>query len=330
MLLTPKTPLYLPPVGTLIPVAYNDSAIQYAGRWVDTGSGKWSGWASSAISITVSGTLYIDVTCSVVDVNTSDYCAIGYAIDNNPSELTMITLTSAPHIFSGSLVGSIPLSDTGSHVVTIQIMGVYASQYATTNKITLTKLQIDANGNYSPGYTGTVKLQVVGDSWAAGYNGWTRLLDRNYFEYLCTATPGFQITHMTPQYKYDYAGNINTTDPTFAGIVIMFGVNEYNAGVSTAQFKTNMLALIDEIRLRQPTAKIIMVRTPSHGALNYGQYGTVQSEIPALRTNTYYYSTTSLDASLATLWLDAGHLNATGKTIIADALTDYLKTTIGL
>ena len=325
----PRVLLYQPP-GTIRQIGYNDAAIQYSGRWIDTGSGKWSGWASSAISITVSGTLFVDVVCSVIDINATDYCAILYTIDNNPSELTGITLTSAAHIFSGSLVGSIPLSDTGSHVVTIQIMGVYASQYATTNKMTLTKLQIDSNGSYLSGYQGTVNLQVVGDSWAAGYNGWTRLLDRNYFKYNCVATPGFQITHMTPQYKYNYSGSINTTDPTFAGIVIMFGVNEYNAGVSTAQFKTNMLALIDEIRLRQPTAKIIMVRTPSHGALDYGQYGTVLSEIPALRTNTYYYSTTSLDASLAAHWLDAGHLNATGKTIIANALSDYLKTPIGL
>lgn len=323
-------------VGATRPITYNDSRLQYLGRWNDTGTGKWQGWPSGEICFTVSGVTSIDVLVSVVDANATDSTLLGYVIDNSPSEVILLVPTSAAHIFSGNLVVTVPLPDTGIHNITLKPLGYgYASGYAATCKCIFQGLRLAVTGIVTEWVQGSVPVQFVGDSWAAAYNGWTRLVDRGHFLYDAVAVPGYQMTNIKPQYKYNYSGVVNSSDPNYSAIILMFGVNEYNAGVTTATYQTNMLALIDEIRLRQSSAKIVMVIEPDNVLASkiYSQYSTVINAIPGLRTNTYVCNLASIQSSLQNYWLadgTGGHLDYRGKPIAAAFIDDYLKTTLGL
>lgn len=321
-----------PNVGETQTIPYSDSRITRLGRWTDTGTGVFSGWSSSQLIFTVRGTNFVNVICDIRDTNSTDYSLIAYSIDNDPANLSSITLSEKDQIISGTKSGTIPMPNLGTHTVTVQIMGAYTSQYENTSRISVKAIQLSVPGTLSTWTQGTVNLQTIGDSWTAAYNGMTRLLDRAYFKIYSVATPGITMAAMRPQYAFDYYTSLNTSDPVMAGIVIMYSVNEYNGDVTTEQFKTNMLALIDLVRFKQPTAKIILVRTPSNTAANklYGQYGAVMSEISGIRANTFYFDTSSFDEELVGKWHDEWHLNAEGKVLLMSALEKYLKTTVGL
>lgn len=313
-------------------IPYSDSRITRLGRWTDTGTGIFSGWSSSQLVFTVRDTNFVNVICDIEDSNSTDYSLIAYNIDNDPANLSSISLSGKDQIISGTKSGTIPMPNLEKHTVTVQVMGKYTSQYENTSRISVKAIELSVLGTLSEWTQGAVNLQTIGDSWTAAYNGMTRLLDRAYFKIYSVATPGITMAAMRQQYGFDYYTSLNTSDPVMAGIVIMYGVNEYNQNVTTEQFKNNLLSLIDLVKYKQPTAKIVLVRTPSNLALNklYGQYGAVMSEITGVRANTFYFDSSSIDDQLIGSWQDEWHLNADGKILLMSALEKYLKTTVGL
>lgn len=316
-------------------IPYTDARFLYLGRWNDSGTGKWTGWPSPEICFTVSGVTYIDVLCGVIDANSTDSAALWYVIDNAPNEINTSLGTGVASIFTGTIVLRVPIPDTGTHTVTLKPVGYgYSAGYAGSCQCEFKGLLLAGNGILTAWAQGSVLVQVVGDSWASAYNGWTRLIDRAHFKYDCVAIPGYTLSSIKPLYKYNYSGVVNTSDPTYAAIVLMFGVNEYNASVSTSTYQANMLALIDEIRLRQPTAKIVMVIEPDNvlaGKL-YSQYSSVINTITGLRSNTYACNLSSIQVSVQNYWLadgTGGHLDYRGKPIAAAFVDSYLKATLG-
>lgn len=124
-------------------------------------------------------------------------------------------------------------------------------------------------------------------------------------------------------YLYDYTGILNTTDITPNAIVVSFGVNDYNAGVTVGAFQTSLLSLVDKIQAKQSGVKIFLVRIPNNGALLYGQYLTAMNNVAGLRTNIIVGDTTSLDSQVD--WMsDNAHLGGNGKVL----LKDFLETTL--
>lgn len=322
--------------GNVASIPYTDARIQYQGRWIDSGTGMWSGWPSAQCIFKVAGVTALNIIAHLTDANTNGRGVVQYSIDNADNDLSQYGLTTQAQIFTGLVVIQIVIPDTGEHTVLIDFAGWYTLQYAGTNRLEIREIQINSSGTLSAWTQGSVNLQTIGDSWTAAYNGWTRLLDRAHFKINSVAVPGFKASDLKPQYKYDYSGHVNTSDPAFAGIVVMFGVNEYLAGVTTATFKTDMLALVDEIRLRQAAPiPIVLVALPDNtnaGKL-YSTYKTVLTEITAMRAQTYVCDLSTLSASLANFWLadgTDGHLDYRGKPIVAAYLDGYLKTTIGI
>ena len=326
--------------GNVSHYAYNDTVFQWNGRWLTSATGKWSAWPSSHLIFNVSGTLSFRVLLDLLDAYIDGvYHArtiLMWSIDGTPYEASSVLFTDYTSIFTGQVYKEIALPDTGTHEVILQVMGDYDRQFAATHqKVTIVGVQVPSTASVSATTKqGAVNLQILGDSWMAAYNGASRLFDRSHFKVSCIAVPGQACNILTPKYLYDYSGSLNTTDPAFSAIVIIFGVNEEGSGWTLTQFKTEYLALIDTVRTKFPTTGIVMVGLPDKtwGTPRYfSKWVPVLQEILTLRTNTYLCDASVLTPSLPqTHWLDISHLNYLGKPIFVNFVNDYLRTTLGI
>lgn len=302
-------------------IAYNDAAIQYLGRWIDTGSGKWTGWAAPMIVFTVTGTNWIQVNGLSLDPSITAITAFVTNADNSTAAGSVFYAT--PPQFASALVQSkstmIMLPDTGSHTIIIRTTGYNADIFNEVSKNTVQSFTIPATASITSWTQGAKVIQCVGDSWMGAGNDWPRLMSTADYKLFPIATGGLKCSDMDTQYTSNYSGNPAVTDTNADAVVVSFGVNDYNAGVTTAAFETSMFSLYDKIRVLQPTAKIFLIRCVRNLATgdNFGQYGPNMAAVVAARTNCFYVDTTSLDATVT--WAsDTFHLDGPGKQLLAN------------
>lgn len=316
-------------------IPYNDSRLQYLGRWNDTGTGKWTAWISGQVLFKVSGTNFVEVNMDIIDTTTTAVTIINANIDNAAPTPSDIFATTAAEIFTGNRTVSIPIPDTGEHTVIIHTIQSYIYAYTGVSRMTIKELHIDNNGVLSlwP-QSNSIYIQCVGDSWMGRSNDWPRLMDRLFYKLYPMGIDGFTAADSNAYYNYDYNGQLNITDPIVDVVIVSFGVNDYIAGITQASFESSLSNLVDKIRAKQPTAPIYLIRcvdnrylTPSSN--NYGKYGINMANIAAIKTNVKYIDTTSLD-SIITWAGDNTHLDSTGKQLLADFIGNYLLVDLGV
>ena len=304
-----------------ITIAYNDASITYLGRWTDVGTGKWSGWGPPNIIFKCRNTSYIKVNATVVDPDGTALCFANQNIDNNPWTGTLKYFSTGAAIYSGTASATYPMINDGQwHNIMFHVAGYNADIFNEVSKTTINSFQIDPGGEIAVWTTGAKVIQFVGDSWMGSANDWPRLMDNNAYTLYSIATGGLMCSDMDAQYNFDYAGHTNTTDVNADAVIVSFGVNDKNAGVTQAAFETSMYSLYDKIRAKQPTAKIFLVRCVKNVATgdDFGIYGTNMQNVVNNRTNCFYVNTTSLDATIEWANGDIYHLSEKGKQTKAD------------
>jgi hypothetical protein len=175
-------------------ITYNDSRIQYLGRWNDTGSGKWTAWAGSQIKLQVCGTRKLYILLNSTDPSTTVQCLAESYIDNDSENSAIYdpvtykaansyNITDVPDIFSGNLYQVIDLPDTNSHSVTLFTSGAHVEMFNQTLKSTIKGFFVDYGGGIDTLVAGTNVLQTVGDSWMGPDTNWIRLCNSAKWNY---------------------------------------------------------------------------------------------------------------------------------------------------
>lgn len=297
---------------------YNDSAIKWLGRWNDTGSGKWTAWSGGNIVFKTNGTNYVIVHTDIVDPNNTALCFLTSAVDNQEDSQTVWYLSTIPQLFTGTMDKIIMLPNTGEHTVRICTGGLRADIFAQVSKTTITGFSVAPAGSISTWTQGTNQIQCVGDSWLATQFCWHRFMNPGRWELYPVSNGGMACEDMDAWYTLDYTGQTNASDPSLSYVMVSFGVNDYNRSISGASFEASMDSLFDKIRIKQPTAKIILVQVPDNvgAGKTYGQYGANMQNVVNSKTNAQYISTTSIQGSLT--WYDANHLDGAGLVDLAE------------
>ncbi len=305
------------PDNAIVPVAYNNINIGYSGRWIDTGSGKWSGWGGSKLSFKIKNTNFIKVYYSYTDGSAADNLAASIFVDG--SVATKLTLTTTAEVSSGttSKTFAVPCNDS-YHTVEFYQYALGAFLFGLTSQIIITGIEIGSAGSIIAWTQGSTIIQCIGDSWMVGDASWIKYLNRSTYNIYPVSNTGYKCSDANTNYLYDYTGVLNSTDPTPNKVLISFGVNDYNASVSVASFQTSLLALIDKIRIRWTGVPIVLVRVPNNvgSGETYGQYGTAMSNAVGLRANVTYIDTTAIDASV-TWKSDNSHLDDNGLLVMS-------------
>lgn len=300
-------------------VAYNDAAIQYLGRWIDTGSGRWSGWGCGQVVFKVSGTSYLTVVADTLDPDTTalEICAVD--IDNAAASSTNYFWSTAAQITNGLKSITITLPDKNEHTVILKTNGFLAYIFNQTSKATIRQFVIESGGSITTWTQGATRIQCVGDSWMGASEDWPRLMSTANYVLYPIATGGMTCADMNARYDFDYDGVTNTTDSTADAVIVSYGVNDFNSGISNASFEVSMSALVDKIRAKQALAPIYLIRCVSNTVTgnDFGKYGVNMANVAAAKSNVQYINTSSLDASMT--WMaDNYHLSASSKQALAD------------
>lgn len=307
-------------------INYDNAALYYAGRWNFDTVGMCAGWGGSQIRFRIKNTSTIKLNFFVNITNTSDLSFCSFHVDNYPQASTAYTIHTAGTTFNGNKSIEIPLiNDNQWHTVYLYFGSLSNSMWSKSARTILKTLEIDGGAEISLPNYGNKLIQFVGDSWNGSQNDYPFLINQSTYNYYQVAGGGYKASDANTMYLYDYSGILNTTDITPNAIVVSFGVNDYNAGVTVGAFQTSLLALVDKIQTKQPGVKIFLVRVPNNTGASkpYGQYETAMSNIAGLRANIIYCDTSSLDAQVD--WLsDTGHLGANGKILLAI----FLQTTL--
>ena len=292
----------------------NNAALTWYGRWVTNGDGKQSGWLGSYVKFKVKNTSNIRVFNTISTTDTTSDLYQSYYVDSIPNRMPQYTLYAGGAILAATTkYYDLPITNDGQwHELKIYgYAGTLARQIGQTGVVVINSFQLDAGGQIAQSTIGAKRVQVIGDSWMGASVNWTRRLDNASYDVYPIAANGITCSVANTNYNLDFTGITNTTDPNCDAVIISYGVNDFNASVTTGAFQTALLALVDKVRLKQPTAKIFLLRVPSNTVASkaYGQYGANMSTIAGLRSNVVYLDTTSLDAT--TTWdSDTGHLSA--------------------
>lgn len=307
-------------------INYDNAALYYAGRWNFDTVGMCAGWGGSCLRFKVRKTASIKLNVYVDITTTTDLSYCSYHLDNYANESVSYTIHAAGTTFTGDKSMSIPLANDGQwHSVCLYFGSSSNSMWSKAARTILKSLELDSGAEISLPTLGTKLIQFVGDSWNGSQNDYPYLLNQTNYNCHQIAGGGYKASDGNTMYNFDYSGITNTTDLTADAVVASFGVNDFNASVTVANFQTSLLALVDKIRAKQSLAPIFLVRIPSNTGASkaYGQYGTAMSNIAGLRSNVVYCDTSSLDAQVD--WLsDTAHLGANGKILLAD----FLKTNL--
>lgn len=301
-------------------ISYNDPSIQWLGRWVDSGVGKYSGWTGSQIVFKVSGTLMVHIIANVTDPDATAFASASVNIDNSTSMNTEMYWSSIAKTATGERVACIRLSDTNEHSIIVRSNGDKNYVFSLDSQVVIKGFFIDRGGSINIWNQGNTVIQTVGDSWmGAGSVDWPRLMSTS-FKLWPVASGGRSCSVTDTNYNFDYSGQSNTSDINADAVIVSLGVNDYNASVTTAAFETSMYSLYDKIRIKQPTAKIFLIRVPKNvaAAKDYGQYGANMATVVAARSNCFYVDTTSLDATIEWASGDVNHLSPNGRQTLAN------------
>lgn len=301
-------------IGNLV-VNYDNAALTYCGRWTSNANGKYSGWIGSYIKFKVrnTSTIKVNTYCEISNISAVSVCS--FYIDQNPNRQSYYYLVTAGATFTGDRNVILPITNDGQwHEIKIYLHALtLADQIGQISKTTLKNLVLDSGGEISTSTIGTKNIQVIGDSWMGVIVNWTRCIDNSSYNVYPVSANGITAANCDTYYDLDFTGITNTTDPNMDAVIISFGVNDKNANVTTGAFQTSLLSVVDKVRLKQPTAKIFLLRVPNNTGASklYGAYGSNMSTIAGLRSNVVYLDTTSLDTSIT--WdSDTGHLSANG------------------
>jgi lysophospholipase L1-like esterase len=293
-----------------------DARIRKLGRWNAQGDGVWSGWGGSQLKFKVSGTNSLTVNASVTrPAGTVAYCEC--VIDNSPENSILKSFV------NGQVTFDIP--DTNEHSIVIKTNGYRVDIFNQVSKSVLLTLKIDDAGSILAQDCAPLLLQCVGDSWMAADNDWPRLIRPDMFDTHQVATGGMTCANSNSDYIYN-ANGILADDPQADAVIVSFGVNDFNSGVSVTTFQSNLSSLITKIRTFQ-SCPIFLIQVPRN--INTGdkfdQYGAAMR---ALVANDVYYMATS---HLPVTWQsDERHLDARGKTILSDHVASQLLKLIGV
>ncbi len=296
-------------------VNYDNSNLTYCGRWTNNGTGMQSGWLGSYVKFKVRNTSSITTNHYIEITNTTASAYTSFYIDQNPNRVGQYVLVNTGATFTGYKTQQLPIINDGQwHEIKIySYAGLMVDQFNQTCKNTLIGITLDAGAEIAISTIGTKNIQCIGDSWMGVAVNWTRCIDNSSYNVYPVASNGIKASECDTYYDYDFNAVTNATDPNMDAVIVSYGVNDLNAGVLLAAFQISLLSVVDKIRLKQPTAKIFLLRVPNNTGASklYGQYGTNMSAIAGLRSNVVYLDTTSLDASIT--WdSDTGHLSANG------------------
>jgi hypothetical protein len=300
-------------------ILYSNSNIQWLGRWNETnGIGKWSGWSGSQIVFKVHGTTSIVVNCAVIDPDNQNFCNITFVIDNSPANSKDIQLTTLAETYTGDRSGTIALPDTNIHTIMLRANGLNPALWGAEEKIIIKSFDIDEKGSIALWIQGRKKLQTIGDSWMAADVDWPRQMNRTKWQLYPVATDGLRASNMNEQYNFNYSGS-SSDDPAMDDIIVEFGVNDYNAGVTIDSFQKDLNSLVNKIRLKQPKATIYLICPPNNLKLGkyFGKYSNNIQKIANQYKNVYYVSTLNLEPKIE--WqADGCHLELTSKIAMAN------------
>jgi hypothetical protein len=304
-------------------INYDDSRIQYLGRWQDTGTGIWSAWPASQFVFKVSGASSIAIHVSVVDENSTDYCNMISIRDLTIRSTT--SLTTAADVYTGAKTATITVPDKSLHTYIFKAQCSASSQYTGTAKITINSIDIDDGATLSSWKQGLRYIQTLGDSWMTG-SDWPWRMTRDIWKLYPIAFGGMRVGQMDDYYNYKSVGVEATNDPVMDAVVISYGINDLLSNVTVKTYQASMLSLVDKVRAKQPTAHIFLLQVPKNVNTNndYGQYGTAMQNITALRSKVCYIPTSSLENSIE--WLpDNYHLTSASLTLFANYVDNIIQ-----
>ena len=300
-------------------ILYSDPNIQWLGRWNEnTGLGKWSGWGGSQVVFVVHGTSTVVVNADVVDPDDSNFCILSVVIDNSPLNSNVYYFTELSETFSGSKSVTITLPDTTSHTIIMHTEGYNEALFSGIEKTTIKSFDIDSTGAIETWRQGLKRLQTVGDSWMAAECDYPRLMDRTKWVLYPVATGGLKASDMDKQYNFNYSGSL-VKDPAMDDIIVSFGVNDFNSGVTSADFEKSLESVVDKIQMNQPNSPVFLIQAPKNivTGKDFGKYGDAMQNIAKRHQKVYYISTRSLETSIG--WQpDGSHLAEASKKILAD------------
>ena len=300
-------------------IPYTDSNLNYLGRWTNYGTSKGSGWQGVQVRFKVSGTLNLAVNVDVQDLSGSDVSGVITNIDSG--NYTQILTTSLADIYTGIKTANFTLPDTGEHTVILKFSNYPNLQWNGTGRCRLMSLDIDAGGSVTPWVKTTGRLLgCVGDSWMATANDWPFLMAQTKYWLYPISFGGARASTLDSQFNYDNSATLNTSDPTLDVVIVNSSVNDYIGGVSLSSFNTSFAALVDKIRTKQPTAKIILLQSPrnTRDGQTYDQYGPKMEIIAAARSNVVYVPCpSSVWSTLEWATGDPYHLSFAGRQTLA-------------
>lgn len=307
-------------------VAYSDSRIAKIGRWQDTGTGIWSGWGGSQLKFKISGVTSFTVNASVVCA-TGKLCACECVIDNNPADSLLQNFANNEN-FTGARAVTFSLPSTGMHDIILKTNGYNADIFGGSSKSVVTGIDI-GSGTMSAPSLGVKTVQCVGDSWMAADCDWPRLIDPLLWSVYQIGTGGLTAANMDTQYNYASSG-VTATDIAADAVIVSFGVNDFNNGISVSSFQTSLLSIVDKIQARQ-SCPIFLIQVPRNLSTGktFDQYGAAMQNITGLRSNVNYISTANLWSSLT--WnADTYHLSPAGKVVMANFIDAQLNLSLGI
>ena len=115
-----------------------------------------------------------------------------------------------------------------------------------------------------------------------------------------------------------YSGAL-ASDPAMDAIIVAFGVNDFNSGVTNADFEISLKSLVDKIQIKQPNTPIYLIQAPKNlgTGKDFGKYGDNMQHIANQCQNVYHISTRVLETSIG--WQpDGSHLDTASKKILAN------------
>ncbi len=300
-------------------ILYSDPNIQWLGRWNENkGVGKWSGWGGSQVVFVVHGTSTVVVNADVIDPDGSNFCILSVVVDNSPMNSDVYYFTELSEIFTGKRSVTITLPDTTSHSIIMHAEGFNQALFSGIQKTTIKSFDIDSTGTIETWRQGIKRLQTVGDSWMAAECDYPRLMDRTKWVLYPVATGGLKASDMDKQYNFNYSGLL-ATDPAMDVIIVSFGVNDFNSGVTNSDFEKSLQSVVDQIQMNQPNSPVFLIQAPKNivTGKDFGKYGINMQNIAKRHQMVYYISTSSLETSIG--WQpDGSHLDEASKKIIAD------------
>lgn len=302
----------------MIDIPFTSPALHYAGRWTQYSDSAGSAWQGSQIRFSVQGSTLLRITAKVLDPGSGSLSLAVVNIDGGAPQLQ--TLSADGATFTGDVTVDFTLPDTNAHTVVLKLFGMPATQFNLSSYTRLKKITLNDGGSVVAwGNSAPYKIQFVGDSWMSAQNDWPYLLNANDFNVYPVAFGGAKASDLNSQYSFFSSGVAAGAEPAMDAVVIGTSVNDQTAGVSTADYKTQMSALVTKIRAAQPNARIIIAGAPRNQAASkpYNQYDQVNSEVAAANTNTVFIPVPNSFADTLAWDSDTAHLTFAGRQAFA-------------